>query len=638
MFTKFKYLVNTTDTTKLWNNNGYPTYTTTLYGEDTDINSRLIKLLPEATNNLSVIDTTKNSNIIISTSNSNFAGANVQLSFISEYAGYYSVLGYYMYPIVAGFNNKPVMSVGGLYQQIQRSTIDNDDASISCQNIMNRVIIFPSIKKVASGGSLRVGECVQLKAFYPFTYDGSAESSLFANNVGIGFFIIPNGWDGSVHNIKTYTSAMQSILYSDSYLNVSSSYPKGSSQMATLYDSNCSNVETSSVILSFEDIRLPGGDKDFNDVIFRVIYGPTYVTNSYNYQQLASKSVLSNDAFLAKEQGLGIDFIDKTCSYLQNSSDTDNYNFVHKIESSKSDCAYRLNQIFTATTFAMPTTVDYDGDKIITLNYTCNKSNIADQTMIYKSEDNQTALYFEDETKNIKHLQSEYLFSESETGNVIIEHINIYANPTTDTSTNNLVCSLTNSGTNRCATNSLISLLCQGDPHITTIRGSTYTLQNDEGIVEMYNNGEIVINTLMSKIPSYARSPLEVLRTATFMEKTAIKLSNADIVVNNHTLAIESKNNISKRIEVYPINKPIFKKKTNVFFGDNLVTYPNMTFRFIKIRTLKAGSIYLRFVSVPDILDVLNEMNITNRNLKNVVAKGAMVDSEGLVWKTNLMD
>jgi hypothetical protein len=108
-------------------------------------------------------------------------------------------------------------------------------------------------------------------------YDTENNISEFPNNIGIGFFIIPNGWDGSkvkntMERIYTYeafnqNNSIQTILLSDLF---------------------SSNDQTGKMILSFEDIYIPGGDKDYNDLIFKIDYTPSYAIYNKNLNKLPS--------------------------------------------------------------------------------------------------------------------------------------------------------------------------------------------------------------------------------------------------------------------------------------------------------------------------------------------------------------
>lgn len=127
------------------------------------------------------------------------------------------------------------------------------------EEIRNMTILYPNASAKGSGGNLSKGDKVcltNLKA-------GSA----------IGFFLITKGWNGSEVTAGVYTHFTSKHLNTDraeqhrqaSLLLRAEDHPVG--------------------ILSFEDIRLPGGDKDYDDVIF--LLEPTNV-NSVDFSRLTS--------------------------------------------------------------------------------------------------------------------------------------------------------------------------------------------------------------------------------------------------------------------------------------------------------------------------------------------------------------
>jgi hypothetical protein len=146
--------------------------------------------------------------------------AELHITFIDEGAGYKNVLGYYYYD-----KNNPPTSVSEL----------------------NSKIIFHNVSKQGSGGGLVKGNSMQLL--------GS-----FDENTVIGFFLIANGWN-PVDKVVTdgyYTH------YTNPEFN-----PNNNIQSVTFFDEKCGNI-----VIAFEDVRLPGGDKDYNDAIFQVTSTP----------------------------------------------------------------------------------------------------------------------------------------------------------------------------------------------------------------------------------------------------------------------------------------------------------------------------------------------------------------------------
>lgn len=627
MFTQFKYLVPGSTASAIWQSSGKPKYPIQNIEEDTKILTRITTLLPEKRDNRDRINLTKTPNLIIKTNNQNFTGAEVSVGFINEFAGYQNVFGYYMYHLIEGFNDKPAVFVSEtetdpIYAQITRQMIDTDDATTK-QNILNRVIIFPRVKKITAGGPLATGDTVQLKAFAPFTFDGSAESYKFANNVGIGFFVIPNGWS---NGIKTDSATMRSILYSDGYLNVNSTYPNGVQQSALLFDGNLSGIDKTSAVVTFEDIILPGGDRDYNDVLFRVTYTPSYAMDVSDLQALVPREATSTDYFIAKQNGMEFNLKSSTITYLKNLT-CDKIIFEHVIETATQSAADNLYEVFSRNVFVSAEKL-VRGDKKITIEYVYLPENIAEVVKIYRADDNQTAMYYRnDGSKNITHMQSDYIFGPNNNWGAITEYVNVYCKTG---EVMNKHYTLTNNGTNRVRVEDFPSPLSQGDPHITTLTGINYLLPHIEKKLEMYNNGEFVINTTMAKYKPYENHHLAMMRESTFMSETEIKLGEDEyVIINNHTLEIIS-TNAYHNIVIGQLNKPFVVDGSRV---DAKCDKPHgMNYRMVKISAPTSGDTYVRFVSVPNIYDQLNLMDVINNNLFTIGATGALVNNTDLKW------
>lgn len=156
----------------------------------------------------------------------------VTITFLDEGAGYKNVLGYYYYNI-----NTPPSSVEDL----------------------NTKIIFPNTSKVGSGGGLIAGKTMKLLG-------------VFDENTVIGFYLIPNGWN-SVNKVITNGYG---TIYTNPEFN-----KKNNIQTVTFYDQACGIIA-----IAFEDIALPGGDKDFNDAIFQVSVSPASALVTTKYIQI----------------------------------------------------------------------------------------------------------------------------------------------------------------------------------------------------------------------------------------------------------------------------------------------------------------------------------------------------------------
>ncbi|WPP49612.1 DUF4114 domain-containing protein [Catalinimonas niigatensis] len=155
----------------------------------------------------------------------------LKITFYSEATLYQNTLGYYIY--------------------------DPQNPPNSREEIKNMTILYPNASAKGSGGNLSKGDKVCLN-------DLKAGSA-------IGFFLVTKGWNGTEVTAGQYTHFTTKRLNKDR--------PKRYQQASLLLRAEEHKIG----ILSFEDIRLPGGDKDYDDVIF--LLEPTNA-NSVDFSKL----------------------------------------------------------------------------------------------------------------------------------------------------------------------------------------------------------------------------------------------------------------------------------------------------------------------------------------------------------------
>lgn len=150
---------------------------------------------------------------------------NVYVTFVWEDAGWRNSFGYYAYPA-----NDPPRNI----QELKRH------------------MVFPNVSGVGEGGGLEPGDLVQLgKGPFP------------ANTV-IGFFLVAQGWANGQMVKGIYTH----------YTNINFN-PNKNQQHLLFIESGCQDL-----VLTFEDIQLPGGDRDFNDIILVIKDNPNELPNT----------------------------------------------------------------------------------------------------------------------------------------------------------------------------------------------------------------------------------------------------------------------------------------------------------------------------------------------------------------------
>jgi len=155
--------------------------------------------------------------------------ADVFVTFVHEGAGYRNALGFFTYDTAAG----------------PPSSVTDDEITL----------IFPNVSYLGGGGLLSSGDKVNIGSFEAGT--------------SIGWVIIANGykrWGNSV-------SSGLNKFYSVDALNADA---PGHKQHVVLLDYS----DESLFILSFEDLKRPYGDNDFNDAVFYVTANPITAINS----------------------------------------------------------------------------------------------------------------------------------------------------------------------------------------------------------------------------------------------------------------------------------------------------------------------------------------------------------------------
>ncbi|WP_164683968.1 LruC domain-containing protein [Vibrio maerlii] len=203
-----------------------------------DVLANVYSMLPEGTYvNTDFIAPERYSNIDIDDELNGAEFATAKVTFLNEGAGYRNVLGYFVYDT----NNPPE----------------------SIQDISEHTIIFPNTSKAPDGGMVE-GDTIELSA------ELSAGQTL-------AFFIIPNGWgwSGSYNNISSL-GPWGTPLYSHSLLNPETTSNLRRHNVAFLDSQN------EFLVLGFEDIVRPGGDNDFNDLLFTVEITPFTAIDGVN--------------------------------------------------------------------------------------------------------------------------------------------------------------------------------------------------------------------------------------------------------------------------------------------------------------------------------------------------------------------
>ncbi|MEO1415324.1 MAG: LruC domain-containing protein [Bacteroidota bacterium] len=226
--------------------------------------------------------------------------AEVYITFVHEGAGYKNSMGFYTYDL----NNPP------------QSPDDIDSLKMIFPNLS-----YPGAGSMVSGQKVKLGS--------------------FSANTGIGWFLVPDGW--KTNKVEEQPQYAKRLKFSNPAFNT---FTSGSnrSHMVVLKD----RIQEI-VLIGWEDISRPGGDKDFNDAIF-------YVTTN-NFSAFDLTNVISADG---DTEDADLDGIPDIFDYAATNS------FVSNV--------YRLPaaNVFGTLTFEdfWPSKGDYDfNDLVLDYNY-----------------------------------------------------------------------------------------------------------------------------------------------------------------------------------------------------------------------------------------------------------------------------
>lgn len=146
------------------------------------------------------------------------------ISFVHEGAGYLNAVGYF--------------------------TFDPENPPTTVSDIDSRTIAFPNTSFRGSGGALRSGDRIYL--------------GKFEKGTGVGWFLVPNGWNSKTLTVDDSKSTRYSIESLNNF--TSEEYKKHMVLLA--------NDKEEYLVLGIEDLNRPFGDNDFNDAVFIVDASP----------------------------------------------------------------------------------------------------------------------------------------------------------------------------------------------------------------------------------------------------------------------------------------------------------------------------------------------------------------------------
>lgn len=422
----FHYLTGKND----WSSEGIPNYLNEVHITDPDpfIIFSLNQQFPtEETISNTIYNDTGYRNILIQSSDPNFSGAKVNVTFINVITGKLDTIGYTLFNLYDGFTDKYTMidQTTGQRRLITRQDIINDDNSPNCQNIMNRTILFPVCNRINKINYLPRGATISLSPILPqFAYQGNVQSGLFANNVGIGFFTIPNGWNNDLNTIVEDQATMRSILYANDYFNLydqSNPNSRYVRQNITMHDVQHSYTTYTNMLVTFND-DTQSGDRDFSDVQLQVNIFPSSCIDTTKYFTLNMITKPHYSSFIFDNYGMY--YYVAPADYMQIVTHK-SVVFVHYITSSTPAANADLYNIFNTLYFNnSATSVDLLGSTTFTITTHINPALIPFESKVYhlfRIDENTTQKYYTNNGDD----NDDHLFTAYAQGTGITEHVNI---------------------------------------------------------------------------------------------------------------------------------------------------------------------------------------------------------------------
>jgi hypothetical protein len=577
-----------------WDSQGKPDYLTTDEPIDPEYLNRVRRSLPELGNVIKhspqYLTNTATRNVIIRSKDEGFKGSDIYVTFIDEGAGYLNVLGYYVYDL-NGEYDIPTIPEGDGYRPLKYSERDMVDEK--GKSILRKTIIFPNGSRNGSGGSLKLGNRVKL------LYDPSNPDLKFPNNTGVGFFLIPNGWDA---RLKSFNHSSGTI-YSDNIFNTPTvSEPNGSIQTILLMDEEGIDDSVQSMVIGIEDIMRPGGDADFNDMIIKVTHTANIEPISGRLT-LAPTNPITENTSVTDSTGLYINLTDPMMLLL-NKISTDHFKISHVFKKKTHKKASLLKTVLEDIDWEYEAVVDEDhgyddeeGFTALRIAHHIPKDRLNKFLYLMKSATNNTRLSrLDPNIRNIVYFQNDYVFDDE------IDPEYFIVTDGSDNEVFNL-----NGRPNR---SRMVSPLAMGDPHFTTIDGRNYTIDDLLGNFALINNDYLTINTAVDFYPP--NTNIDLYKDLTFMKHIYVKYGTEHFVLDF----------FQPGIYYQLVDGDLVEAPLPAFFE---LVQDETNSKIIEFQTSEMGKVCLFFKFYLHIGDLVNDFNIRCNGLFVYRPRGLMV-------------
>lgn len=600
-----------------WNNDGLPKYNMITNKISDELLVKLNNALPERQTvttsifqdypGMLINENMKDLDIIEET--------DIYVTFIDEGAGYKNSVGYYFYYI----------DTNGIKHILANS---DDNVASNTSTYFNPTLIFPNASR-KNGGGLKSGG--QLIPGMKRKLRGNKTNGKF-ENIKVGFFLVPNGWYSNTTGVK-YNN--KEILHSTIEFNP---HNNPILQNGNIISNN--GLQTilfntgSGYLLCFEDIKRPGGDSDFNDLIIQIeVETETYNSNSSLIE--LPEAVIPSGICKTDYFGLFLSIENITNIFLNIDNNNKKYKFIKKLTFKNK--LLRDNYITNINMIIKKIQFEYQNisDTVINCVYKFrnqdinnNKENNKLKLYLFKKEDNE-----EDSTSITSDGKTIYDIL------VLIQHalynditkLDLYLTEYDETINTEIILE---TDLNTMPTNLTKCLMTWGDPYVTLLDGRQISLPNKNKIYKFLDsaNMSIVIDCQLFK-----DHPKNEYKNTTFVKYCIIKHNNDDLYIEMfYDLDINIKLNnkyyiintyLTDNIQVLDKNK-LDSSNDKIILNKLSSKDKDIKFRIIVINKL----IKIWCIIYPNLPDYHNEIFIdkeTVNNFKNI---------NGLVLDGNILD
>lgn len=586
-----------------WDGDGVPDYLDSIENIDPVFLNRIRKSLPEKGNVINhspdYLENTASRNIIIRSTNPEFTGADVHVTFITEGAGYKNVVGYYWYPLQTGFD-VPTKLDNSSY--IPLTYNEKDDLDGNGKSILNKTIIFPNASLKGKGGKLLSGSRVKL------LYDVNNPDVKWPNNIGIGFFLIPNGWNNNTSNFTNKPN----VVYSDHEFNLHDSEDKGYVQVIMLNDLE-SNGDEKRFVLGFEDIMRPGGDKDFNDLIIKIDIDPGTSYDIVGGLFLGNSEPYTENKVIADPSGLYIHIVDKSIlSLLDDNSEI--FTLIQTINIESETELDLIKDIFDYMVFEFSPTITKIDEKTIDIIFKIPRGNITNFIyLMYPANNADIKSKNYEGINNIAIYQNNYIFSSF----IVSDTYRFYNDG------GSLLLTLDG----KPDVTRITTPTAMGDPHIVTLKGEKYMLPNQQKYVELYNIDSLLITGYCDYFPGNEK--YELYKDLTFLKYMYINNNGKNVVLDMYTPGVfyEITNKELKKIDNIPkefeLIDPMIVGKQDIEKNIPIKFYRSQCIKFIN---KDLGEVIMKINYVTRVRDYINDFTIISKNMGFQRAIGALAN------------